>query len=66
MPTDRELIDALCVSEIGWRSENEGKRFRAAQDLLRTYVGRMRTREQEDAILAEAEAIRMRRAAPPG
>lgn len=64
MPTDRELIDALCLTEVGWSTEAQGKRFRAAQDVLREHVRALRTFEQENAILAEAEAIRERRKQP--
>jgi hypothetical protein len=61
MPTDREIIDALCLVEIGWSTEHEGRAFREACALLREHGRSIRTKQQEDAILAEADAIRARR-----
>lgn len=64
MPTDRELIDALCFLHAGWRGQGDCPEFRAyqaARRLVSEHARSVRSLEDENAILAEAEAIRARR-----
>jgi len=64
MPTDRELIDALCFIEAGWRGQGDCPEFRAynaARKLIADHTRTVRSKQDEDAILAEADAIRARR-----
>ena len=63
-PVDR-LIGALCMMEAGWTGEGGGashKAYLEARQLILERAALERTRSEEDAILAAADAIRERRA----